>query len=208
MLNETLLLQFSERGEWLSKWLVFRSGESAEPEIYNLERIEAQVAQIVMYGIDNLLPRACVKPGTVGAAASADFGHDHQVIGIRMQRLLNDLIGDMRTVEIAGIDMIHARCHSLAQNRDRAWNIAWWAPNLLIAILSGELHGPITDPVNSQRCARERKTATEIRLLFHFVSLPALLSEKFKKTLRPVPRSFSTAPQRCADRARTPERLH
>src|ERR1700745_3741069 len=179
MLNETLLLQFSERGEWLSEWLVFWSGESAEPEIHDLERIEAQVAQIVMYGIDYLLARACVQPGTVGAAASADFGHDHQVIGIRMQRLLNDLIGDMRPVEIAGIDVVHARCHSLAKNRDRAGNIAWWAPNLLIAILSGELHGPITDPVNSQRCSRERKRATEIGLFFIFVFLPPLLSEKF-----------------------------
>src|SRR6266404_580498 len=123
-----------------------------------------------------------------------------------MQRLLNDLIGDMRTVEIAGIYVILARCDSLAKNRDRAGNIAWRAPNPLIAVLSGELHGPITDPVHSQRSARERKAATETRLFSHFVSLPALLSEKFKKTLRPVPRSSSTALRRCADRARTPER--
>src|SRR5579862_5121190 len=207
MLNETLLLQFSERGEWLSKWLVFRSGESAEPEIYNLQRIEAQVAQIVMYGIDNLLPRACVKPGTVGAAASADFGHDHQVIGVRVQRLLNDLISYMRAVEIAGIDVVHARCDSLAKNRDRAGNIAWRTPNHLVAIPAGQLHRPITDPVHSQRSTSERKAATETLLFSHFVSLPALLSEKFKKTLRPVPRSSSTVPWRCADRARTPERL-
>src|SRR5580658_8573649 len=103
MLNETLLLQFSERGERLFKWLVFRSGESAEPEIHDLEGIEAQVAQIVMHGIDNRLARACVNPGTVGATAVTDLGHDRQVIGIRMQRLLDDLIGDMRTVVIAGI---------------------------------------------------------------------------------------------------------
>jgi hypothetical protein len=204
MLNETLLLEFSERGEWLFKWLVFRSGESAEPEIHDLERIEAQVAQIVMYGIDNLLARACVKPGTIGAAAPTDFGHDHQIIGIRMQRLLNDLIGDMRTVEIAGIDVVHARRDSLAKNRDRTGNIAWRAPNHLVAILSGELHGPITDPVYSQRGARERKAATETRLL-SFRFLPALL---IQKTLRPVPRSSSRAPRRCADRAHTLERLH
>src|SRR3984893_3811786 len=148
MVNEALLLHLGERGERLFKWLVFRSGKSAGPEIHDLQRIEAQVAQIVVYGIDNLLARTCVKPGTIGAAAPTDFGDDHQIVGIRMQRLLNDLISDMRTVEIAGIDVVHARCHSLAQNRDRAWNIAWWAPNLLIAILSGELHGPITDPVN------------------------------------------------------------
>src|ERR1700741_2406011 len=118
-----------------------------------------------------------------------------------MQRLLNDLIGDMRTVEIAGIDVVHARCDSLAKNRDRAGNIAWRAPNLLVAILSGELHGPITDPVHSQRSARERKAAPETRLFSHFVSLPALPSENFKKSLRPVPRFSSRAPRRCADRA-------
>src|SRR5580693_8610482 len=129
MLNETLPLQFSERGKRLFKRRLFRSGESSEPEIHDLERIEAQVAQIVMYGIDDLLARACVKPGTVGAAAPADFGHNDQIIGIRMQRLLNDLIGDMRTVEIAGIDVVHARGDGLAKNRDRTGNIAWRAPN-------------------------------------------------------------------------------
>ncbi len=60
MLNEPLLLEFSERGEWLFKWLVFRSGEPAEPEIHDLERIETQVAQIVVYGVDDLL-RASVR---------------------------------------------------------------------------------------------------------------------------------------------------
>jgi len=39
------------------------------------------VAQIVMYGVDDLLARACVKPGTVGAAAPTDFGHDDQIMG-------------------------------------------------------------------------------------------------------------------------------
>src|ERR1700730_1950765 len=108
MLNEALLLQFSERGEWLFEWLVFRRGECTEPEIHDVQGIEAQMAQIVMYGIDNLLAGACVQPGTIGAAASADFGDDHQIIGVRMQRLLNDLIGDMWTVEIAGVDVVHA----------------------------------------------------------------------------------------------------
>jgi hypothetical protein len=31
------------------------SGESAQPEIDNLQRIEAQIAQIVVYGVDDLL---------------------------------------------------------------------------------------------------------------------------------------------------------
>src|SRR6266481_3145195 len=129
-----LLLHLGERGERLFKWLVFRSGKSAEAEIHDLEGIEAQVAQIVVYGIDNLLPRTCVKPGTIGAAAATNFGHDHQIIVIRMQRLPNDLISYMRTVEIAGIDVVDARRDGLAKNRNRAGNIAWRPPNHLVTI--------------------------------------------------------------------------
>src|SRR5258708_17835384 len=122
MVNEALLLQLGQRGERLFEWLVFRSGKSAEPEIHDLQRIEAQVAQIVVYGIDNLLARTCVKPGTIGAAAPTHFGHDDQIIRIQMQRLLHDLIGHMRTVEIAVIDMGRARIDSFAKNRDSAGN--------------------------------------------------------------------------------------
>src|SRR4029077_13199504 len=59
--NEPRLLQLGQRGGRLFEWLFFRSGESAEPEIHDLQRIEAQVAQIVMYGVDDLLARARVK---------------------------------------------------------------------------------------------------------------------------------------------------
>src|SRR4051812_11499081 len=69
-------------------------------------------AQIVVYGVDDLLPGACPRPGTLSAATCADFGHDYQIIGIRMQRLPDDLIRHMRTVEVAGVDVIHAGCHS------------------------------------------------------------------------------------------------
>jgi hypothetical protein len=82
----------------------------------------------------------------------------------------------MRTVEIAGIDVVYTRRDSFAKNRDRTGNIAWRAPNSLVAILPGELHGPITHPIYSQRSARERKAATETRLLCHFVSPPAYLT--------------------------------
>ena len=92
MLNQTLLPEFSECGEWLFERLVFRSGESAESEIYDLECIETQVTQIVVYSGNDLLARACVNPGTVGAAARTDFGHNHEIIWIRMQRLFDELI--------------------------------------------------------------------------------------------------------------------
>jgi len=124
MLNETLLLKLSERREGLFERLVFRGGESAESQIYDLERFDTQVTQIVVYSGNDLLARACVNPGTVGTAARTDFGHNHEIIWVRIQRLFDELIGDMRSVEIAGIDVVHARGHSLAQKRHRTGNIA------------------------------------------------------------------------------------
>jgi hypothetical protein len=80
-----------------------------------------------------------------------------------MQRLFDDLISDVRTVEIAGVNVVHARGDSLAKNRDRTRNITWRPPHALVAILSGELHGAITHAIYSQRCARERKAAQDSR---------------------------------------------
>ncbi len=89
-----------------------------------------------------------------------------------MQRLLDDLIGDMRTVEIAGVDVVHARGHRLAQNRDGAGNVARRTPHSLVAILPSELHCPVTHAVYGQRSARERKGAPGISRFSHSVSLP------------------------------------
>src|SRR5260370_23843074 len=74
-----------------------------------------------------------------------------------MQRLSDDLISYMRTVEIAGVDVVQARRHGLAQKRDRTGNIARRAPHKLVAILSGELHRALTHPTHSQQSTRERK---------------------------------------------------
>src|ERR1700682_4632016 len=107
-----------------------------------------------------------------------------------MQRLSDDLIGYMRTIEIAGVDVVQARRHGLAQKRDRTGNIARRAPHELVAILSGELHRPVTHPIQSQKSTRERKAAADIVFFSHpvfppFVSLagsgPANSSRKTQK---------------------------
>ena len=60
-----------------------------------------------------------------------------------MERLLNDLIGHMRTVKVAGIDMIHAGRNRLSQNGDRAINIARRSPHLR----AGQLHRAIAHAI-------------------------------------------------------------
>ena len=52
-------------------------------------------------------------------AGCAHLGNDHEIVPVGMQCLPDDLVGDMRAVEIAGVDMVDAAFHRLAQHRDR-----------------------------------------------------------------------------------------
>jgi hypothetical protein len=56
-----------------------------------------------------------VKPGFVWTSTSAYFRDDHEILGIRMERLLDKLIGHVRSVVVAGINVVHARLYRLSQ---------------------------------------------------------------------------------------------
>ena len=92
--------------------------------------VEAQISQVVMDSIHQLLAGKSVKPGFVWTSACAHFGDDHETIGVRMERLLDQLIGHMRTVVVAGIDVVHAGLHRLSQNSNGSINVAWGVPTL------------------------------------------------------------------------------
>ena len=59
-----------------------------------------------------------------------------------MQRLADDLVRDMRTIEIAGIDVIHSRSDGLAQHGQCLVVILGWTEHSG----SGELHGTVAEP--------------------------------------------------------------
>ncbi len=64
-----------------------------------------------------------------------------------MFKVLDELIGYMRTVRVTGIDMVHSGGDGLAENGDRTANIARRAPDDLVAIAAGELHRAIAHAV-------------------------------------------------------------
>src|SRR5439155_21956890 len=76
------------------------------------------------------------------------------------------LIRHMRTVVVAGIDMVHASFNGLAQNLEGADNIARWSPHLW----TRQLHRAITHAVHGQRSVWECQAAAEIGLFGHSVS--------------------------------------
>jgi hypothetical protein len=46
-----------------------------------------------------------VNPGLIWAATSTQFGDDHEAISVRMESPLDDLIGYVRSVIIAGVNV-------------------------------------------------------------------------------------------------------
>ena len=62
MPDQTLLLEFGKRHQRLFKRLVLWRAHAANAEIHHVHRIEPKIAQVVMHGIDNLLPGARVRP--------------------------------------------------------------------------------------------------------------------------------------------------
>src|SRR5205085_10946132 len=56
-----------------------------------------------------------------------------------MQRFFDQLIGDMRPIEIAGVDVIDSEPNDLAQDCDGAVVIFWWPEYMW----TGELHGAV-----------------------------------------------------------------
>ena len=56
-----------------------------------------------------------------------------------MKRLANDLVGDVRSVEVAGINVIDAGCDGLPQHGNGGGAILRWTEDTL----AGKLHGAV-----------------------------------------------------------------
>ena len=89
----------------------------------------------------------------------ADLGHDRETRRVGVQGLGDDLIGDVRPIEVAGVDVIDAAGDRLAQYGDGLGSVLWrteyaWA---------GKLHGAIAHAVDS--AIAEAKGAGSLRVV-------------------------------------------
>src|ERR1700722_19151037 len=83
-----------------------------------------------------------------------------------MERLFDDLIGNVRTVIIAGIDMVHASVNRFAQHLDSLFGIARRSPDLWAC----QLHRAVAQTVHRHLCVRESKASAEISLCDHLLA--------------------------------------
>src|SRR4029077_10695096 len=95
MTDQSLPLEFDEHGQRLFDRFLSRFREATDPKIDDIEMVEAEIPQVVMDSIHQLLVGKSVKPGFVWTSACTHFGDDHEILRVRMERLLDELIGHM-----------------------------------------------------------------------------------------------------------------
>jgi hypothetical protein len=76
-----------------------------------------------------------------------------------MQCFADDLVRDVRAVEVGGVDMIDSGVDSFAEHGDGLVAIARRTEDAF----AGELHGAVAHAVHGEGCAGKGEGATEIR---------------------------------------------
>ena len=119
MANQAFVFQFRQRRQTFGDRSLRGAHRRADAQIDHVDHVKAEVAQIIVHRVDNFLLRMRRNPGLVGPAPRADFGHNHQIFRVRMQRLFDQPVADVWPVKIGSVDVIHAGGDRFAQQCDR-----------------------------------------------------------------------------------------
>ncbi len=77
-----------------------------------------QAAQVGLHVLAQLLGPLGRDPATARVAAGADLGDEREVVGVRVQRLTDQGVGDVGAVVLGGVDVVHAEVDGAAQDPD------------------------------------------------------------------------------------------
>eukprot|EP00166_Cyanidium_caldarium_P001965 ctg_2045.g472 len=138
MTYQALTLQVDQHAERLRERSLGRFHHiKHEAQVDHIQGVETQMLQVVVHCLRELFTRKRRQPRSV------------------RQRLADQLVDHVRTVVIAGVDMVHARGHGLAQHRKRRVAILGRAEHPR----AGQLHGTVAEPPHRAVAQRERASS-------------------------------------------------
>lgn len=114
-----LLLQPGQRLERLGERALLRRGEAGHPQVDDVDRVDAEVAQVVLDRRAQLVGAQCLGPAALRRPPGAHLGDDDQLLRIGVQRLADELVDHVRAVVVAGVDVVHAQLDRPPEDGDR-----------------------------------------------------------------------------------------
>jgi len=152
--DEALALEIGQDSQRLFE-RTFGRADVAEhqPQIGDLDHVDAQIVEVVVDGGGQLVAREGGVPRRILAAPRSEFGDDGEVGGIGVERLADDLVGDVRAVEVACVDVIYPRLDRGAQHGNGFAVVVWWTedalPRELHRAIAHAVHGSVGELVGS-----------------------------------------------------------
>ena len=99
-----------------------------------------------MNGLAELVGCERCRPISFRVPPRPHLGDDPQLLRIRMERFFDKLIGYVRAIEVAGVDVGDTEPDDLAQDRECAVVVCWWPEYMR----TSQLHGAVPHASNNQ----------------------------------------------------------
>ena len=118
-------------------------------QLQQVDPLKAQVPQAELDLLAQVLgaPDRCPLAGAL--PGEPRLGRDDQVVGVGVQRRLDQLLGHERSVAVRGVDEVHAKLDGAAQHPHGLGRVLRVAPDAR----SCQLHRAVTEPVDGEVAA-------------------------------------------------------
>ena len=157
-------------------------------QVDRAELPHAERTEVVLHAGTQLGRRLRRVPPAGVVADRPDLGHDDEVVGVRVQGLADQLVGDVRPVVLGRVDVVDAGLDGPAQHGDRFVVVARRAQHAG----TGQLHRAEADAPDGSACDPERRRA--IAPTVPAAWLPGPLAEPASASLEDV-RAWRTPDQ-------------
>ena len=122
-----------------------------DAKVHRGKLVDLEGAQVLLDARAQFVGLLGGEPRAVVVATCADLADQREVRRIRVQRFADQLVGDVRAVELGGVDVVDAELDGALQHRDRLVVIARRPEDAG----PGQLHGAEADAMNGERAERE-----------------------------------------------------
>src|SRR5215211_324354 len=97
-------------------------------ELIQRDLFQLQPAQASLTGLDQMFRSTVSRPLSGAGALQATLGCDHQIVWIRVERLMDELFADVGPVRVGGVNEIDAQLDRTTQHRLRLLGVGWRTP--------------------------------------------------------------------------------